>query len=178
MKKNRAQSIPLATHSPILLWRSGSFVGFSPFCSLEEQEKLYRSSSFSWKGEHDYWLKEIDNISQECAQENWEEGAEKVSSQTILNAKNLLKCFISHTILVKNIAPACDGSVGFNWRNDKFSICVSVKDNDFVYYTRMNRKTKEPSFLAVKLYEFEKLISDLLEKFLYDSNTTSYSQGC
>lgn len=175
MKQNSAKSIPLAASSPLLVWRSGSFAGFSPVCSLEQKEKLYKSHRFSWKGEQDYWLKEIDNIAQECAKSDWEYGAEKILPKTVAAAKNLLKCFTSRSVLVKNIASACDGSIGFNWRNEKFSIFISVKENDFIYYTRLNRKTKEPSYLAFKLYEFEKMIPSLVEKFLYDSDTPSCS---
>ena len=186
MKNKISKSVPVIqnpyTKNPYkIIWRTGQFRGFSPFCSIEERDKLYcwnNQDSFSWKEEQTYWSKRLDEILNECKLDNWEDGAEKISLETILNAKTLLKSFISHSVLIKNVAPAYNGSVGFNWRNKKYSIMVSVGESGFVYYTRLNRETKEPSFLSVKLYEFEKLIPNLIEKFLYDSRRSSYSSAC
>lgn len=181
MKNKASKSVPVSKTPSKIIWRTGQFRGFSPFCSIEERDKLYYGNNqdfFSWKGEQDYWSQRLDEIFNECNRDNWEDGAEKISLETILNAKTLLKSFISHFVLIKNVAPAYNGSVGFNWRNNKYSIMVSVRDSDLICYTRLNRETKELTFSSMKLYEFEKLIPALIENFLYDSRRSSYSSAC
>lgn len=112
-------------------------------------------------------LEKLNYIYEQCSRKDWGgEEEDSVSYITYKSALSVLKTIFKNKIYIDNIAPAADGSVGFNWRTSVYSIYLHVQENDFVY-TRLERTLKaHPFILAGGIWEFSKHIKTMYEDII------------
>lgn len=111
----------------------------------------------------------ISAIYEQCKQENWDgDNEQAISAETHDTSVSVLETLLNNNIYVHRdaIAPAPDGSIGFNWRTSLCSVYLHIRGQQIVY-SRVDSSTPSRTFIvACEAWEFSKCVNMLRDDLL------------
>lgn len=157
MHKNDLMFLSTAKTPSVIRWQQAMGSGFLPITPVKALSSMQKNL-----------LEKLKAVYYECRNDNWNgEDEEAISLGTYLLAQRILLLLFANNIHVDYIAPAPDGSVGFNWFSRLYSIYLRLKDQDIIY-TRIDKNNPASTFLvSCQHWNFNTQIHNLFD-CLYD----------
>ncbi|MDR0291224.1 MAG: hypothetical protein LBI01_00255 [Elusimicrobium sp.] len=156
----------LGSYSPAIPTNRG-YTG-KEFYKLTSSENRIPPFDLTVISEREIWSQEISNILRECSQDNWSDGNEKAITVKVAQcASEIIELLCQDDIPIFDIVPDPRGYIAFNWRNKNYAAVLTVFENNYVYFSKLDRHDLNKRFsLGCNLDEFKQQAFDLLEDFI------------